>query len=90
MENEDVEEIKKARKVLEDLSADERTRYLAEQRLIQIMDKHAIEGAGFDKGREYEKKRNTQEIAKKLKAENINIDIICKVTGLPEEEVKKL
>ena len=43
-------EIIQARKILEDISQDERERYLAEIREKYIMDQKAIEGAGFDKG----------------------------------------
>ena len=43
-------EVIQARKILEDISQDERERYLAELREKYIMDQKAIEGAGYDKG----------------------------------------
>ena len=50
MREEDIEEIKKAQKILEDISADEHEKWLAEMRLKYIRDKHAIEDFGYDKG----------------------------------------
>jgi predicted transposase/invertase (TIGR01784 family) len=50
------------------------------------MDQKAIEGAGFDKGM----KQGIELTAKKMKQENVSIDIICKVTGLTKEEIEKL
>ena len=43
-------ELKKAQKVLEEISQDEHERYLAELRQKYIMDQKAIEDAGYDKG----------------------------------------
>ena len=43
-------EIQKARKALEEVSADEHEQYLAELRQKYIMDQKAIEDAGYDKG----------------------------------------
>ena len=62
------------------------------------MDKKAIEDAGFDKGLEtgieqgikQGKEEKTIDIAKKLKKENVDINIISKTTGLTEEEIKNL
>ena len=42
--------IKEAKEVLEEISNDERERWLAELREKYIMDQKAIEDAGFDKG----------------------------------------
>ena len=44
------------------------------------------EKVGIDKGREKER----MDIAKKLKTEGINIEIIVKSTGLSKEEIEKL
>lgn len=92
------ESLKKAHDVLNEISDDEREEELAFQRLMYIMDKKAIEAAGFDKGEKVgiEKgikqgvKRNTLKIAKELLGENIDISIIAKVTNLPKEEIEKL
>ena len=50
MREEDIEEIKKAQKILEDMSADEHEKWLAEMRIKYIRDQHAIEDLGYDKG----------------------------------------
>ena len=96
------EEVGKAKKVLEEISQDEHERYLAELRQKYIMDKKAIENAGFDKGLEagleqgleqgikQGKEEKTIDIAKKLKEQNVDIDIISKTTGLTKEEIKDL
>ena len=94
MKEEDVEEIKKAEKILEDISADEHERWLAEMRLKYIRDKHAIEDLGYDKGYkagvEQERKKSQKEIVKKLKEENMDVKFIKRVTGLTEEEIDKI
>lgn len=91
---EENKEIVKAKKVLEEISQDEHERYLAELRQKYIMDKKAIEDAGYDKGLEAGIKQGIKEqtivIAKKLKEQNIDIDIISKTTGLTKEEIKEL
>ena len=78
--------IQKAREVLEEISKDERERYLAELREKYILDQKAIEDAGYDKGLKDGKK----EIAKNLLKLNMSIEQIKEVTGLTEEEIKKL
>lgn len=91
---EENKEVSKAKKVLEEISQDERERYLAELRQKYIMDQKAIEGAGFDKGLkvgiQQGEEKQTIVIAKKLKEQNIDINIISKTTGLTEDEIKKL
>ena len=112
------EKVGKAKKVLEEISQDEHERYLAELREKYIMDKKAIEDAGFDKGLEagikqgieqgieqgleqgieqgikqgleQGKKQQAIDIAKNLKEQNVDIDIICKTTGLTKEEIENL
>lgn len=99
MEN---EEIKKAKKVLEEISQDEREQRLTELREKYIMDQKAIHDHGYDKGLEEGMKQGlTQgietgtkkeklEIAKKMKIEKIDLKTIEKVTGLTEEEINKI
>ena len=99
---EENEKVGKAKKVLEEISQDEHERYLAELREKYIMDKKAIEDAGFDKGLEagikqgieqgleQGKKQQAIDIAKNLKEQNVDIDIICKTTGLTKEEIENL
>lgn len=84
------EEVGKAKKVLEEISQDEHERYLAELRQKYIMDKKAIEDAGFDKGLEVGIEKQTINIAKKLKEQNVDNDIISKATGLTKEEIENL
>ena len=86
MEMEEDKAIQKAKEVLEEISKDERERYLAELREKYILDQKAIEDAGYDKGRVDEKKK----IAKNLLKLNMSIEQIEEVTGLTEEEIKKL
>ena len=83
MEN---KEIKKAKEVLEEISQDEHERYLAELRQKYIMDQYDIEEAGYDKGL----KAGVNQIAKKMKEENLNIDTIIRLTGLTKEEIENL
>ena len=78
--------VDKAKKVLEEISQDERERYLAELREKYIMDQKAIEDAGYDKG----EKNKAIEIAKKMKKRNITLEEICEITGLTKEEVQNL
>ena len=95
MEN---EEIKKAKKVLEEISADERERRLTELREKYIMDQDAVEEYGYDKGLEagikqgIEKgiEQNQIEIIKNMKAKNFDISTISEITGLSEAEINKI
>ena len=95
-------EIKKAKKVLEEISQDGKERYLAELREKYIMDQKAIEDAGYDKGLNdgIEKgrkegisqgqKMKTLEIAQKMKKQGIDIETIKDITDLTIEEITEL
>ena len=91
-------EIRKAKKVLEEISQDEHEQYLAELREKYIMDQKAIEDAGYDKGLKtgYDKGLKTgiaqgiKQIAKKMLNEKIDLDTISRITGLSIQELKKL
>ena len=95
-------ELSKAKKVLEEISQDEHERYLAELRQKYIMDQKAIEDAGFDKGFKAGEQQGIQQgmqqgiqqekiaIAKNMKKQNIDIETICKITGLTIEEIKNI
>ena len=87
MSNEDV---KKAKKVLDEISQDEHARRLAELREKYIMDQKATEAAGYDKGYENGIATNKIETAKKLKAKGVDINIIHETTGLSIDEINKL
>ena len=91
-------EVKKAKEVLERISEDKDARYLAELREKYIRDQKAIEGAGYDKGLDegikkgiaQGKKDNTLELAKKMKEQGLDIEMIQKITNLTEEEINNL
>ena len=99
---EDIKEIKKAEKILEDISADEHERWLAEMRLKYIRDKKAIEDFGYDKGYEQGMEKGMEkgieqgitkkqeEMVKKLKERDMNVKFIEEVTGLTKEEIEKI
>ena len=96
------EEVKKAKKVLDELSQDEYERRLAELREKYIMDQKATEAAGYDKGLEqglkqgFEQgieqgeKNKTLELANKMKAQGLDSDTIHKITGISIDEINKL
>ena len=104
--NEKNKSVEKAKKILEEISSDERERYLAELRQKYIMDQKAVADAGYDKGveqgikegikegikqgREQGEKNKQLEIAKKMKEEKIPIEKIEKITGLSVEEIGDL
>ena len=84
------ENVKKAKKALDEISQDEHARRLAELREKYIMDQKAVEAAGYDKGFESGTKKRTLDLAKKLKVEGVDINIICKTTGLSIDEINNL
>ena len=100
--NEKNKSVEKAKKILEEISSDERERYLAELRQKYIMDPKAVADAGYDKGveqgikegikqgREQGEKNKQLEIAKKLKEMNMLLSDIEKATGLTVEEIESL
>ena len=83
-------EIQKARKALEEVSADEHEQYLAELRQKYIMDQKAIEDAGYDKGFKAGSEQKNLENAKKMLLKNIDLNTISEITGLSINELKKL
>ncbi len=84
------EDIKQAQKVLEDISNDEYEQYLADLREKYIMDMNNIESTGIRKGIEQGEKNKAREIAKRLKSQGIDIEVIINATGLTKEEIEKL
>lgn len=99
-------EIKEARKVLEEISQDERERRLTELREKYIMDQNAIHDHGYDKGLEagieqgvkrgirqgIEQgiERNKKEIVLKMKSKGFDEKTISEITGLTEEKIKEI
>ena len=88
--NEKNKSVEKAKKILEEISQDERERYLAELRQKYIMDQKAVADAGYDKGVEQGEKRKQLEISKKMKIKGIAMNEIEEITGLSLEEIEKL
>ena len=88
--NEKNKSVEKAKKILEEISSDERERYLAELRQKYIMDQKSVADAGYDKGVEQGIKKEKLEIAKKLKEMNMSLSDIEKATGLTVEEIESL
>ena len=90
--------IKEAKEKLETMSEDERMQILADLRLKAIMDEKAIKRLGYKEGLESGKKdgmkqgiqQGIQQIAKKMKEQNMDIELIMKITGLKKEEIEKL
>lgn len=86
--------VKKAKEVLDKISADEREEELAFQRLMYKMDNDAIRAAGYDEGKqdgiEQGQKEEKIEIAKKMLDKNADIEFIIECTGLTKEEIEKL
>ena len=58
----EIEELKEARKILQDISKSKHERYLAELREKYIMDQNAVRAAGYDKGfnRDYNRDYNKE------------------------------
>lgn len=79
-------EIKKAKEVLEEISQDERKRYLAELREKHILDQIAIEEAGYDKG----VRDGIQKMVRNMISQKIDLETICQITGLSKEEIEKI
>ena len=84
------ENIKSAKEKLNTLSEDERVRRLAELREKAIMDEKEAKYTGYTEGRVEGREITKKEIAKKMKEEKIDMEIIVKVTELTREDIDKL
>ena len=88
------EEVKKANSVLHEMSEDEELQRLAELREKWDLDERSALGHAKDEGiKEGEKlglEKGKIEIAKKMKAEKLELEIIMKMTELTKEEIEKL
>ena len=90
--------MRETKDVLKQISEDEHERYLAHLREKYIRDQKAIEEFGYDNGLENGIKRGieqgikqtTIEIAKQMLKEDIEIEVIKRITKLSEQEIKKL
>lgn len=87
-------EIEEAVVIIKEMTEDEKLERLAFLRQKAIMDEKAIYAAGLDKGeikgREEGIKEKQIEVAKRMKAKNMDIDIIIEITELTKEEIEKL
>ena len=83
------EAIKEAKKVLIEISNDDRERELADLRKKYIMDQKAIEDRGIEKGIQLGQKQEMEKLVEKLLKEKVDIEIIMKVTNLSKEEIEK-
>ena len=84
------EEIEKAKKELEKLAMNPEDRELYELRLKAIRDEMNIRYSGYIDGMAEGEAKGKTEIAKNMLKENIDIELISKVTGLSQEEIEKL
>ena len=93
---EDNKAVQKAKKVLEEISQDERERYLAELRQKYIMDQKAMIDAGYDKGLDKGLKQGLEEglkqgleqgLEKGIKKEKIEIAKKMKIKNILIEEI---
>ena len=92
------EEVKKAKNVLYEMSEDEKLQRLAELReKWDIDERSALSSAkeegikqGIKQGIEQGVENTKLEMAKKMKDENMEIEIIIKITGLSKEVIEKL
>ena len=82
--------MRETKDVLKQISEDEHERYLAHLREKYIRDQKAIEEFGYDNGLENGIKQTTIEIAKQMLKEDIEIEVIKRITKLSEQEIKKL
>ena len=93
-ESEMSEMIKAAERELTKLEQDEHERYLAEQRLIYIRDKHDTELYGYNrgirKGKKEGKKEAIRELVINMYRAKMNNDMIEKVCSLSKEEIVKI
>lgn len=95
MENKETNEaIREAKKVLVEISNDERERELADLRMKYIMDQKAIEDSGIEKGIkqgiEQGKKEEKEKIAKKMLMSGMNMETIMDLLDLSKEEIEKI
>ena len=84
------EKVKKAEEELEYLSGDEAERRIAYLRETAEIDRKFAMTAARKQGREEGKAEGMADVAKKMLAEKMDINLIIKITGLTKEEIEKL
>ncbi|MCP4111196.1 MAG: hypothetical protein GY749_37670 [Desulfobacteraceae bacterium] len=82
--------IHKAFSVLESLSADEKTRILAQKREESLMDERYELAAARKKGKKEGREEVKKEIAASLLNEGISPEQVMKCTGLSRDEIDRL
>ena len=86
----DNEYVQKAEEELEYLNSDEEERELAKMREMAEWDWNATMASAKEEGIEEGEKKQKIETARKMLKEKLDIELIMKVTGLTEDEIKKL
>ena len=88
------EGVKKAKEKLEEISNDPIMQRIADWKEKYILEMNTTKTDGYNEGLEQGKKlgeiNKEKEIAKKLKQENISLELISKTIGLSIDEIKKL
>lgn len=95
---EENEYIKKAKEELDKISQDEEERDLAYRRERAIRDQNAVRASGYNDGKEEGikvgikrgEKNKAIEIATNMLKEEIDLEIIIRITGLSKEEIKNI
>lgn len=83
-------ELKEANNKLEQISQDEKMQRIAEWRQKGIWDENTAINHAMQKGIQQGVKESKEEIVIKLLKENVDIELICKVTSLTKEEIEKI
>ena len=84
------EEVKKAVRTLEQISADPKEREMYDSIIQAEFLESIARQKMLDMGREEGEKKERKEIARKMKEEGIDVKTIQKITNLTEEEIKKI
>ena len=88
------EGVKKAKEKLEEISNDPIMQRIADWKEKYILEMNTTKTDGYNEGLEQGQKlggiNEKKEIAKKLKQENISLELISKTTGLSIDEIEKL
>lgn len=91
---EENKEIKEAVEELDEVSKDEELKRIAFLKEKYIRDEKSAQRyfreQGLQEGRAEAKEEDKKEYAKKMLEEKISLEVISRITGLSEEEIKKL
>ncbi len=84
------EAIREAKEKLDKISEDEKMQQLAWWREKAIYEENTEKNAAYRKGEQAGEKKNKIETAKKMKKENMPVDLIIKFTDLTKEEIDNI